>query len=209
MKRLLATMILLVAWASIASAGNYDNTARWTYTDLKSIQTQVPAVGDSGTVCGATARLDTTTAFPIWDAHQGIASIPRAGTAVDTTDWIVFQAIPTNREVTVSADSIYLQTQVSMDGITWALVTPTILYQVANTVNPYGTGGIVLEAVSTNSFARSYKLAWAATGQHQTAFQATAPTDNQLWGWNFVRFIVGQANDGCYQFRVWHWTIAN
>lgn len=214
MKRLLATMLALVAAVSLAGSAHADfiQNPRWVLDDVRWINTQVPSLADSDYICGSAARLDTTVALITDKWLDGIAPSPRAGTAVDSTDWAVFYLIPINSTrsgVTVSADSIYLQTQVSMDGETWALTTPTISFQVANTVRPYGTGGFVLEASSTNSFARAYKINWAATGQHTTALVGTAPTDNQLWGWRYVRFIVGQANGGCYKALLGHWTLRN
>ncbi len=210
---LAASLALLSAVPAMASW--YSPAPRWTDMPVRFINTQIPALADSDYATGDAARLDTTQAIPIFELYQPFTK--RVGTAIDSTDWIQLNIIPdiggsgagsaAGAAPTVSADSVYLQTQVSIDGLTWVLVTPNITFQVANTVRPYGTGGFVLEANATNCFSRVYKTVWAGTGEHQTALVGTAPTDNQLWGYNFVRFIIGSANDGRYRAVLNHWTI--
>jgi hypothetical protein len=217
MKRLLATLALFalcVVGYSLPARADYLNTPRWVVDNIKFINAApVNSVAsgfltDSTTATGSAARLDTTAAFTL--AEAAIPDrIPRAGTAIDSTDFLALYVGPTGNDLSTTADSIYLQTQVSFDGVTWVLVTPTISFQVANTVRPYGTGGFVLEANSTNWFARVYKMGWAATGQHITALVGTAPTDNQLWGYPLVRWIIGSANTGRYEAKVGHWTLRN
>jgi hypothetical protein len=194
--------------ASIVGAGQV--APHWTVTELN-FRTQATTLGnslyaDSSTAAGSSARLDTTTAFPLLEAWTPEQSATRA--AVDSIDAIIFRFDPVGGATgfTVTADSAFITLQVSMNGDNWLSTTFTRLGHVANTVNPASSGEIILEGSGQNSFARQYKQAYTATGQHSFAFEATAPTDNQTWGWRMARWIVGSSSTGRYKASVQHLT---
>lgn len=213
MKRILAALV--AAAILIPSAASAEPQWRVEALDwAKSLATGAAngiMVPDSGISCGSAARTDTSMAFSMGK----IARPDHRISAVDTVIAFAVYVTPlpsatsiggTTTAPTVAADSIYLDTQVSMNGVDWITVTPTNVFftgGAAGTGGPNQGGAVVLEISSNNSFYWPYLA-------NSTASQVanTAPNDYQLFGWPLVRFLVGHENDGCYSIATGFWSTA-
>lgn len=211
MKRFVAALIA----AAILIPAVAQAEPRWRTDDLgwaKSLATGAAngiMVPDSAISCGAAARTDTSMAFSM----SRVVRPDHRASAVDTVVALAVYITPmpsgssiggTSTSPTVAADSIYLDTQVSMDGVNWVTVTPTNVFftgGASGTGGPNQGGTVVLEIASNNSFYWPYVANSTAT---QVA--NTAPNDYQLFGWPLVRFLAGHENDGCYQIAVGYWS---
>jgi len=155
---------------------------------------------------GTQTTYDTTAAFPL--AQAELWEMPRVpDTAVDSTLYLAFHLYPTaTTALTADADSFLLVTQVSMDGASWVTVTPN---QVFDATRPAGLrGAVFVENNSLNGFSEVYKNTIAITTIPSIVLDgATAPTDLQMFGWRFVRWIVQTCGgQGEFSAFVNHWS---
>ena len=162
---------------------------RWVYGDALHWKTHRNGVEfDSTTVTpGAAGEIDTTAAYPV--SEFAIPQLVRTAAAVDSITYFGFYLGAAT--AAPSVDSIYVGTQVSMDGISWVTLTPTANNLLATTIPPIASV-TVLESVSGNQFGVIYDLKVAAIPEFITGGfnSATAPTDQEVFGWRSIRWIV-------------------
>jgi len=139
---------------------------------------------DSNAVAGkASWGSDTTVAVSL--ASMGLPA-PQLTGAADTTSW--FGVIIGAGSAAPAADSVYVGTQVSLDGNKWVTVTP-LRVNFAATTKPPVASAILLETGSNDAFGRIYSQE-RLLGQYVNAMNGTAPTEIQMYGWPLIRFIV-------------------
>lgn len=220
-KRLLgfATAVALALCSVIpAFAENATPLPRWQWQNLmfrNAAAVNVVASGflaDSVSASGNTARADTTAPVILPALGMYIPMYPPTATAESLTV-AAFRLEPDpNGTVTVAADSIYLNMQLSMDGTNWVTATPTgIAFQAANTVNATQIGAFVLEAGSQDVFTRFYKQQYEAGGSLSLPTQAGTPTDVKWFGWRYARWIVGFGDAtnsaGVFRAQFGYWSL--
>jgi hypothetical protein len=164
---------------------------------------------DSGVVRMTVAayRADTTNAISLldWTLPPPTFAAPVWTSAVESLGVAQFILQPSgNPSFGTAADSLYLVTQVSIDGVGWTTVTATRLFNTGVT----NAGQFILEQGTSNCFVKPFNQAIAITGLQQTAFTGTAPTEYQMLGYRFIRFITcGSVNaSGEYLARVGYWS---
>ena len=218
MKRFLGLAVLAASLfvSSQAHAQQASGVTRWTWDGPVRWITSLSAYGknggvfqDSVTACGAaTGRSDTTQTIDI----SGWALYPKTAlAALDSTVFAIVQVtgVGSQYSVTDAYDSVFVHTDVSMDGSNWLETTP---YgggmQGFNTTS--NTGGFQIDNVA-NTFGWYYKNHYGAATSPQIIISgATAADWRQLWGWNFIRLRLRHGTgDGCYSLRIGHWTVSN
>lgn len=216
MKRSIAALFL-AAFLLVPAAAQASGWPRWDWEEV-SFRTSVAngfALGgqlDTAYACGSGARVDTTAAIEL----DGWAVPPSTGArtvgttlAVDSVLFAVFQLYP-SVNANASVDTFYINIQVSMDGENWLTTTPT---GGAGIIGFNATGGSragawILDNTAANCVGIHLKQAYATTGAPQIVISgATAPTWNQLFGWRWIRFLVGSTNTGCYKAQVAHYWV--
>jgi len=216
MKRILAAVAALLFVTSTAHAivGAPSGRPHWVEEDLTWPITCLTCPGgvtapDSSVVRMTVAayRADTTAAKSLlnWSMPPPTVPAPVWTSAVESLYVAQLTIMPTgNSAFGTAADSIYVVTQVSMDAVSWSTVTATRLFNTGVT----NAGQFVLEAGSTNCFAKPFNQAIAITGLWQTAMAGTAPAEYQLLGWRFIRFITcGSAlTSGEFKAILGHWS---
>ena len=220
MKRLLAAALILACAVGLTSQASAQTGFAWVPEKGKFFNSQDTYGGktvvDSTQATGNAARRDTTISYrtdrwtvPLSVGSATIDSLPFFRVDIFPVAYPVTPGSGTN--ISTAADSIYFTVQVSVDNTNW--LTPAtyhLAFQAANTVNASEIGAFLLEQGTTNTF---------SVGFHQVktnnAFSsanvfgqggATAPTDKQLWGYPYMRFILGWGGTGtgAYGFNVWH-----
>ncbi len=221
MKRLLAAALVLACAVGISSQARAQTGFGWVPEKGKFFNSCLTCIGgrtdvDSSYASGNAVRRDTTVSFrtdrwtlPMMLATATIDSLPFFRVDVFPVSVPVTPGSATN--ISTAADSIYFTVQVSVDNTNW--LTPAtyhLAFQAANTVNASEIGAFLLEQGTSNTF---------SVGFHQVhtlnAFSsanvfgqggATAPTDKQLWGYPYIRFILGwgSTGTGAYGFNVSH-----
>ncbi len=209
----LAALGLLIACA-IAHAGTYV----WVSDDLK-FRTTLANSGTVGvTVDSAVVRngsttaqttYDTTVAFPLRSCEfTDNAMLSGKTAAVDSIPHIAFTFEPTaNTNFTAGADSFGVIVQVSVDDINFVTMTPNHVFDATRPADQ--RAALYIENNATNGVTVLFKnvsLAAYAAGTAFTLDGATAPTDLQWFGWNYVRFIVADCGyTGEFHATIDHW----
>lgn len=156
----------------------------------------------------AQTTYDTTTAFPLMRAE--LPEYPRVSdTAADSLAYVAFIYKPHPLSgITTGFDSLLVGAQVSMDGISWTNVTPTNpVYDDTRTSGVDKLAILVEPASTANSVMKWYKVHVPTTGQPQGVLSGTAPTDVTLFGWKWIRFIVGDCGyTGAFDGEIGFWS---
>lgn len=164
-------------------------------------------VSNAGTATTAASVGDTTAPIVLFQPPP-IGRNQSAAGAVDSAAWFTFRFVPkSGSSVTITADSIYLATQVSYDGKNWQEVTATQAFFPANQM-PTSVQTIsmaLLEQASSNGFYYQAMFVWAALGKINAPASGatTAPTAVQLGTYRYIRFIVVGDWGGEYEAYVW------
>lgn len=147
----------------------------------------------------AAQRVDTTAAIFIGDAVLPPA-VAATSAVNDSIGWARFSLFPENNSITVGADSLYVGTQVSENGINWIDLTPTWTFSAEGLLGN-NIGAVVLETASSNCFVMPIRQAWAgvASGFYTPVTGLTATkTTLQAYGYTYIRFIVQADITGKY-----------
>lgn len=162
---------------------------------------------DAGAVGTAAQHVDTSSAIAIGELiiPGELASGP-VTTASDSLAWLRISFKPLATTPTVAADSIYLQLQVTDDGITWIDTTPTSVFAAAGLSDASFTGAVLLETDSNNQFVAVLRQRVGATAGGAVFFPvasvATNPTWQQIYGFQYLRLIVQSDVTGRYDATV-------
>jgi hypothetical protein len=218
MKKILALAALgLVLTYGIASAGR--QSPKW-IPDALTLRTTQPNSGTVGTTLdsgvvrngSATAQTtyDTTVAFPLAKCELNSIFVGGiTGAAVDTLPQFMLAFYPTaNTNFTPGFDSLLVQTQLSFDGANWVDATPTRAFDATRTAGN-AAGMILIENfAAANGVSFIFNQGYSATGQVLTSLgTATAPTTYQTFGYNYIRFILGDCGyTGEFAPTLWHWS---
>jgi len=155
---------------------------------------------------GDASRFDTTVAVYIgdWGIQPGFP-VSEGTPAADSSLFAVVEILPNaSQGVTIAVDSVYVRTEVSMDGTTWVGATPTFTFVGAGTTTLFRA---VPENNSGNTFGFPLWQVIETTGAPRMVLSgSTAPTTAALFGWKHIRFIVHHFDGaGAFQLRVWRW----
>ena len=205
MKRILA----LVSLAFLAIPAVSNAASHWVFDDLNWRDARGVVVTDSSCVSGKAGQgSDTTAAYPMsrFKFPQALGEPKSAATTVaaDSLTWFGFYVGGCASAPT--ADSLYVGQQVSVDGISWVTVTNTLAFLAATTIPPIASA-MLLENSSSNQFGRVYQQTRSTLGALTGAFVnqgATAPTDETLHGYNYIRWVVTwSVVDAGSSFKAW------
>jgi hypothetical protein len=192
MKRLSQLLLLAVLLSPLpAHAGS-----RQVFENLGFRKTGVGRVVDSTFVYAKGSEgSDTTAAYPFnkLPFSRGLDGPKSAATSVvvDSLTWFGFY-VGSGGPSAATADTVYVGQQVSIDGVSWVSVTNTEVFLAASTIPPIASS-VLLECSSSNQFGKQYQQARSATGALTSSFVnqgATAPTDETLFGWNYIRWVI-------------------
>lgn len=157
---------------------------------------------------GAVPNADTTAAFSLYDV--AFESPTQAGPAgVDSINIMTLHIIPRSgvNAPSVTSDSLYITPQVSMDGRSWQTMTPTRDFVASKVVGSatITNGTIVLEATSgLDTYTIAWKQAHSEVLGWYSAYEATAASTLQWFGWRFVRWIVVSDAVGAFEAHLAH-----
>lgn len=212
MKRLFAALASLgLLWCMLLPLSAWaDNYPAWTYQQLnfRSFRTAAglkncgPTCDDSSAVARATGQHSDTTASLLTDRMQLAPWTGRSAGTVDSTLYVAFYYYPSgNTSLGESADSIAVDTQVSLDGSSWTTITPRQVFTAAPL-----SGAVIVEATTNNYFGYVLKQQVAGTGVSVALATSTAPTGLQTFGWRYLRFITSSDAVGEYQAAIGFWS---
>jgi hypothetical protein len=202
MKKFLALVALAfvaVSWVAPAHAG------RWVTEDLRwKKYNAATAYPDSFAVAAKVGfGADTTQVFPLANCPVPTRS---GSAAADSVNWLAFYVGGATSAPT--SDSIYVGPQVSMDGISWVgLASLNRAFLAATTIPPVASY-ILVEMNSSNQFGVMVKAASLDVSFSSLLAGATSPTDIQLFGYNYIRFIVTWSivdRGSLFTARIGHW----
>lgn len=168
---------------------------RWVFHDLMWRTNRDGGIVDSTivTVSNTDFSSDTTASFELSNIpfphsyRQGVA------TTVDTVTTFAFYI--GSSASAASIDSVYVGTQVSMDGVSWVTCTVTggpagtFLADAFVTGKPPIASAGVIESGSSNQLGYAYNVIIPAIPVMVPGLNGTAPTDQQILGWRYVRWI--------------------
>jgi len=217
MKRLLFVALALSCFCGIANAQTTRiSAAEWSYGNVIPFRSTIQGYATAGTTAdtawatGASARTDTSTAFPLFEIYTP----SKVGIASDTTFVnlvIHFDPITTSGITTLAESTIFVLPQVSEDATNWqsALISYSTESSTGNIFNTTGANhvGIVIPPAGTAAYVKPIPIKADAFGNPVYATVSTAPTWKTMWGHRYVRFLVGSAATGKYQLSVDYLTL--
>ena len=215
MKRLVAALLAAMVMVALAATAHAEagqaSVVDWRWEPLTVLNSCATCVGgkitpDSTFFRQAGLRSDTTSNI-LTTIFKQPPSIGQSATA-DTALYGILLMTPTaGTTLAEGMDSIYVDMQVSMDGITWLTATPTQLFNVGTT----HAGAFYISQTSQNSIGvpirQVHSLVAGATGDLLTALATTtAPVAKGWFGYPLMRFIVSSDANGEFMFQLGHWS---
>lgn len=207
-KWLLSLAALLAVFSLAPPAHAFPN---WMQVKWRTQQLGQTGYVDSLVIRSASGmHVDTTATIEKWKWSPLSGDAVRGAYSVTIPDTVVSFALvvtpTTNGIYTSSGDSINVVTQVSLDGKNWitALVTDNAIAG-----GPATTVEAVVELASSNTFGLVYEQvtddAANGNGLLTTLAGATAPSDQSLWAFPFIRFIIVSDLVGEYEAKIGYW----
>lgn len=204
-----ALMLLGVGYASAQTTSL--PTARWQTQELNFRTLSGGANLDTAYATGSATRADTTVAFPwfqnVWFPQTGLIASDSLIVAM-----MAFEVDPAATSgISVTADTIYATIQVSDDQTNWLGTTPVTPANGQTTYNATGTNRvgqpILKSGGSAGSFFYPIRQKYTALVCPSYALEGTAPGVSSLWGWRYIRFIIGNALVGKYRLAISYWKV--
>jgi len=133
--------------------------------------------------------------------EKGAGQLP---TASDSISWLRIDFFPPKTTPTISLDSLYITIQVSNDGVISPVsCTPTTVFDI--TADGL-LGAVILEQATTNTFYYVLRQRVGAVASGDLLFpirsSSTAPTYQQIYGWQRMRIIVQSDRTGPLDAKV-------
>lgn len=147
------------------------------------------------TVSNTDFTSDTTVAYEL--RNIPFPESYRLGVATTVDSITTFSFCIGGATAAPSIDTVYVGTQVSMDGLSWVTCTVTggpagtFLADAFVTGKPAIASAGVIESASSNQMCMQYDVVIPAVPEVVLAQNgSTAPTDQQIYGWRFIRWVV-------------------
>lgn len=202
--------VAVLIMAGVASKS--DAFPNWHQVKFRTQQLGIGGYVDSMVTRNASgSRVDTTATIEKWEWTPLTGDAIRGAQSASIPDTVAFFALlvtpSTSGQFAQSGDSINVVTQVSLDGKNWVTATVT-----DNSIagGPATSVEAVVELASSNTYGLLYEQvsddAANGNGILTTLAGATAPSDQALWAFPFIRFIIVSDLVGEYEAKVGYWT---
>jgi hypothetical protein len=174
---------------------------------------------DSNAASGTVGRADTTGAVEMasWvPLSENFLESAESATIPDTVAFFGLYVFPAkcncvgNTTIVTGADSIHFIAQVSHDAVNWVTATPTGAAVLGG--GALGTVETAVELGSSNTFGYVFDLVsddTAAGNGISMTLNGTAPADNALYGFRYIRFIFWTDINGAFEAETGFWTHAD